>query len=68
MEPQVLFRRQQRINIQHQLRLQRIYDLDGYSGVRLTVEHEGEGEDEDEEPEGAYEALRLDACINVMGR
>ena len=64
----MLFRRQQRVNNQHQLRLQRIYDLDGYSGVRPTVEHEGGGEDEDEEPEGAYEALRLDACINVMVR
>jgi len=66
-ELQVLFHHQQRVNIQHQLRLQRIYDLGGYSGVRPIVEHDRGGEDEDEEPEGD-EALRLDACMNVMLR
>ncbi|KIM57629.1 hypothetical protein SCLCIDRAFT_57162, partial [Scleroderma citrinum Foug A] len=38
-ELQVLFHRQLRVNNQHQLRLQRIYDLEGYSGVRPIVEH-----------------------------
>ena len=62
-----LFYRQQRVNIQHQLRLQCIYDLEGYSGVRPVIEHERGGEDKDEEAEGD-EAQRLDACINVMSR
>ena len=60
-----LFYRQQCINIQHQLRLQCIYDLEGYSGVQLVIEHERGGEDKDKEAEGD-EAQRLDACINVM--
>ena len=64
-ELRALFHHQQRVNNQHQLRLQRIYDLEGYSGVRPVVGHERGGEDEDEEPEGD-EALRLDACMNVM--
>jgi len=63
----VLFHRQHHVNNQHQLRLQRIYDLKGYSGVRPIVDHERGGEDEDEEPE-EDEALRLDACMNVMLR
>ena len=66
-ELHALFHHQQRVNNQHQLRLQRIYDLEGYSGVRPVVGHERGGEDEDEEPEGD-EALRLDACMNVMSR
>ena len=66
-ELQVLFHRQHRVNNQHQLWLQRIYDLEGYSGVRLIVEHGTGGEDEDEELEGD-EALRLDACMHVLLR
>jgi len=66
-ELRVLFHHQQHVNIQHQLQLQRIYDLRGYSGVQPIVEHDRGGEDEDEEPEGD-EALRLDACMNVMSR
>ena len=66
-ELRALFNHQQRVNNQHQLWLQRIYDLEGYSGVRPVVEHERGGEDEDEELEGD-EALRLDACMNVMSR
>ena len=66
-ELQALFRRQQRVNTQHQLQLQCIYDLKGYSGVQPIVEHEREGEDEDEEAEAERdEALRLDACMSVM--
>jgi len=66
-ELQVLLCRQQRVNIQHQLRLQHIYSLEGYSGVRPIVQRERgvEDEDEDEEPEGD-EALRLDVCMNAM--
>ena len=60
-----LFYCQQRVNIQHQLWLQCIYDLEGYSGVQLVIEHERGGEDKDKEAEGD-EAQRLDACINVM--
>ncbi|KIM65037.1 hypothetical protein SCLCIDRAFT_23132 [Scleroderma citrinum Foug A] len=60
-----LFYREQRINIQHQLWLQCIYDLEGYSGVRPVIEHERGGEDKDKEAE-EDEAQRLDACINVM--
>ena len=66
-ELQVLFHRQLRVNNQHQLQLQRIYDLEGYSGVRPIVEHGTGGEDEDEELEGD-EALRLDACMHVLLR
>ena len=66
-ELRALFHRQQRVNIQHQLRLQCIYDLEGYLGVRPVVEHERGGVDEDDEPEGD-EALRLDTCMNVMSR
>ena len=66
-ELQVLFHHQLRINNQHQLQLQRIYDLKGYSGVRPIVEHGTGGEDEDEELEGD-EALRLDACMHVLLR
>ncbi|KAI6041721.1 hypothetical protein EDC04DRAFT_2601503 [Pisolithus marmoratus] len=65
-ELQVLFDHQQRVNTQHQLWLQRIYDLKGYSGVQPIVEHERRGEDKDEEPKGTDEELRLDACMNVM--
>jgi len=36
-------------------------------GYDTIVEHDRGGEDEDEEPEG-NEALRLDACMNVMSR
>ena len=61
-ELQALFHRQQRVNTQHQLRLQHIYDLKGYLGVQPIVEHEREGEDEAE----GDEALRLDACMSVM--
>ena len=61
-----LFYCQQHVNVQHQLRLQCIYDLEGYSGVWPVIEHERGGEEE-EEPEGD-EAQRLDACINVMSR
>ena len=60
-----LFYCQQCINIQHQLQLQCIYDLEGYSGVQPVIEHERGGEDKDKEAEGD-EAQRLDACINVM--
>ena len=63
-ELQVLFHRQHHVNNQHQLRLQRIYDLEGYSGVRPIVEHGTGGEDEDEEVEGD-KALRLDACMHA---
>jgi len=68
-ELQALFHCQQHVNTQHQLWLQRIYDLKGYSGVQPIVEHEREGEDEDEEAEAeGDEALRLDACMSVMTR
>ena len=63
----VLFHCQHRVNNQHQVWLQRIYDLKEYSGVRPIVDHERGGEDEDEELEGD-EALRLDACMTVMSR
>ena len=66
-ELQVLFHRQLRVNNQHQLWLQRIYNLEGYSGVWPIVEHGTGGEDEDEELEGD-EALRLDACMHVLLR
>lgn len=56
---------QRHINIQHQLRLQHIYNIDGYSGVWPVVGQEGEDEDEAKELEGD-EAVRLDACMNVM--
>ena len=64
-ELRALFHRQQWVNIQHQLQLQCIYDLKGYSGVWPIIEHERGGEDKDKEPEGD-EAVRLDTCLNVM--
>ena len=66
-ELQVLFHCQLRVNNQHQLWLQRIYNLEGYSGVWPIVEHGTGGEDEDEELEGDG-ALRLDACMHVLLR
>ena len=64
-ELQVLFHCQHHVNNQHQLQLQHIYNLEGYSGVQPIVEYGRGGEDEDEELEGD-KALRLDACMHVL--
>ena len=66
-ELRALFHHQQQVNIQHQLQLQCIYDLKGYSGVQPVVDYERGRVDEDNETEGD-EALRLDTCLNVMSR